>query len=66
MAIGTGQGSEMWRPMGVAVIGGLTVSTILTLVFVPVVYCMFAGNGMAHQRRKEEKRRKKSELLNGK
>jgi HAE1 family hydrophobic/amphiphilic exporter-1 len=66
MVIGTGQGSEMWRPIGVAVIGGLTVSTILTLVFVPVVYCMFAGNGMAHQRRKEEKRRKKSELLNGK
>ena len=27
MAIGTGQGSEMWRPMGTAVIGGLTVST---------------------------------------
>ncbi|MDE6279935.1 MAG: efflux RND transporter permease subunit, partial [Paramuribaculum sp.] len=33
MAVGTGQGAEMWRPMGVAVIGGLTFSTILTLLF---------------------------------
>ncbi|NDV82354.1 efflux RND transporter permease subunit [Bacteroides sp. 51] len=52
MAIGTGQGSEMWRPMGISVIGGLTVSTILTLVLVPVVYCMFAGVGIKRQRRK--------------
>jgi len=41
MAIGTGQGAEMWRPMGVAVIGGLTFSTILTLLFVPTLYCIF-------------------------
>ena len=41
MAIGTGQGSEMWRPMGTAVIGGLTVSTILTLILIPVLYCVF-------------------------
>ena len=34
MAVGTGQGSEMWRPMGTAVIGGLTVSTILTLILI--------------------------------
>ena len=36
MAIGGGQGSEMWSPMAIAVIGGLTVSTILTLVLIPV------------------------------
>ena len=30
MAIGGGQGSEMWSPMAIAVIGGLTVSTVLT------------------------------------
>ena len=40
MAVGTGQGAEMWRPMGTAVIGGLTFSTILTLLFVPVLYCV--------------------------
>ncbi|MDE7495836.1 MAG: efflux RND transporter permease subunit, partial [Muribaculaceae bacterium] len=52
MAVGSGQGSEMWRPMGVAVIGGLTFSTILTLLFVPVLYCVFAGNGVRKTRRK--------------
>ena len=52
MAFGRGQGSEMWRPMGVSVIGGLTVSTILTLLLVPVLYCTFAGIGIKRQRRK--------------
>ena len=51
MAVGTGQGAEMWRPMGVAVIGGLTFSTILTLLFVPVMYCVFAGVGARRARR---------------
>jgi HAE1 family hydrophobic/amphiphilic exporter-1 len=55
MAIGTGQGSEMWQPMGVAVIGGLTFSTILTLLFVPTLYCVFAGVGVRRQRRKHHK-----------
>lgn len=51
MAVGTGQGSEMWRPMGVAVIGGLTFSTVLTLLFVPVLYCVFASQGVKNTRR---------------
>lgn len=55
MAVGTGEGAEMWRPMGVAVIGGLTFSTILTLLFVPVLYCVFAGNGVKNQRKKYHK-----------
>ena len=55
MAVGSGQGAEMWRPMGTAVIGGLTFSTILTLLFVPVLYCVFAGNGVKNQRRKLRK-----------
>ena len=52
MAIGSGEGAEMWRPMGVAVIGGLTFSTILTLLFVPVMYTLFAFYGLNRQRRK--------------
>lgn len=51
MAVGSGQGSEMWRPMGTAVIGGLTFSTILTLLFVPMLYCVFAHRGIKRQRR---------------
>ena len=56
MAVGTGEGSEMWRPMGTAVIGGLTFSTILTLLFVPVLYCVFAGNGVKRTRKKLRKK----------
>ncbi len=55
MAVGTGQGAEMWHPMGTAVIGGLTFSTILTLLFVPVLYCVFASRGIKNQRRKHRK-----------
>ena len=55
MAVGTGEGAEMWRPMGVAVIGGLTFSTILTLLFVPTLYTIFAFNGVRRQRRKFHK-----------
>ena len=55
MAVGTGEGAEMWRPMGIAVIGGLTFSTILTLLFVPTLYTIFAFNGVRRQRRKLKK-----------
>ena len=51
MAVAAGEGSEMWRPLGVAVIGGLTVSTVLTLILVPVLYCSFAGVGIQRQRK---------------
>ncbi|WP_418986607.1 efflux RND transporter permease subunit [Bacteroides heparinolyticus] len=57
MAIGTGQGSEMWSPMAIAVIGGLTVSTILTLIYVPTMYCIFGGVGIKRQRRNMRKQR---------
>ena len=59
MAIGSGEGSEMWRPMGVAVIGGLTVSTILTLLFVPTLYTIFAYNGIKRQRKRMRKAQNK-------
>lgn len=55
MAVGTGQGAETWRPMGTAVIGGLTFSTILTLLFVPMLYCVFAYNGVRNRRKKLRK-----------
>ena len=56
MAIGGGEGSEMWRPMGVAVIGGLTFSTILTLLFVPTMYTIFAFNGIKRKRKKHHQK----------
>jgi len=45
LAMSTGSGSELWSPMGVAVIGGLIFSTVVTLVLVPVVYAIFAKHG---------------------
>ncbi|OGS34251.1 MAG: hypothetical protein A2293_13790 [Elusimicrobia bacterium RIFOXYB2_FULL_49_7] len=41
LVLSRGQGSETWRPLAVAVIGGLTVSTLVTLVLVPVLYDLF-------------------------
>ncbi len=38
MALGLGQGAEIRTPMALAVIGGLTTSTVLTLIVVPVIY----------------------------
>ena len=38
MALSTGDGSEMWQPMGIVVIGGLLVSTLLTFFIVPTLY----------------------------
>ena len=66
MAVGSGQGAEMWQPMGTAVIGGLTFSTILTLLFVPVLYCVFAGNGVRNTRRKLRKANAARQLENKK
>jgi len=51
MAVSAGEGSEMWRPLGVSVIGRLTISTVLTLILVPVLYCSFAGTGIKRTRK---------------
>ncbi len=59
MALGTGSGSETWQPMGIAVIGGLTFSTILTLLVVPIFYSAMMG---AKVRRDAKKRAKELSL----
>jgi HAE1 family hydrophobic/amphiphilic exporter-1 len=43
MALGLGEGSELQAPMARVVIGGLTSSTLITLVFIPVVFYTFEG-----------------------
>jgi HAE1 family hydrophobic/amphiphilic exporter-1 len=37
LALGLGSGAELQKPLAIAVIGGLTVSTVVTLVFVPTI-----------------------------
>ena len=49
MAMGLGEGSEIWQPMGVAVIGGLTFSTILTLLVLPALYVIFRDRTVKEQ-----------------
>jgi len=43
LALSRGEGAEGWNPLGVAMIGGLLVSTIVTLVLVPVLYGILEG-----------------------
>ena len=40
LALSGGEGAETWRPMAIAVIGGLTFSTLVTLILVPVMYAI--------------------------
>lgn len=42
MALGRGEGSEMWRSLGMTVCWGLSISTLVTLVLIPTIYCIFA------------------------
>ena len=56
LAASRSEGSEIWAPMGVAVIGGLAFSTLITLVFVPVIYVLFGS-------RKHRKRNEQQELV---
>ena len=56
MALGRGEGSEMWRGLGTTVAWGLSVSTLITLVLIPVLYC-----GLTEHR---ERRRAKKLLKN--
>lgn len=51
LALSTGEGSEIWSPMGISVIGGLTFSTVVTMVIVPVVYRIFVSRTERRQKR---------------
>ena len=61
MATSTSEGSEVWTTMGLVVIGGLTVSTFVTLIIVPVLYGVFNRKG---DQEKQEQMRKKFVFMN--
>lgn len=52
MAISAGEGSETWQPMGIAVIGGMIFSTLITLIIVPAIY---AATNKSGNRNKDKK-----------
>lgn len=56
IALGIGEGAELRQSMGVVLIGGLTTSTLLTLVVVPLIYLLFE-EWKAKTMCKEENRR---------
>lgn len=41
LALSTGEGSEIWQPLGITMIGGLSLSTLITMLFVPTLYAVF-------------------------
>jgi multidrug efflux pump subunit AcrB len=49
-----GSGSEMWRPMAIAIFGGLTFSTLVTLVLIPTIYTIFGVGKMKRARKATE------------
>jgi HAE1 family hydrophobic/amphiphilic exporter-1 len=51
MSLGVGEGAELQAPLARVVIGGLTASTLITLVFVPTVYTLFEEGLAAFRRR---------------
>ena len=55
LAVGTGAGGEMRRPLGIALVGGLIVSQFLTLYTTPVVYLALARLSGWRQRRRERR-----------
>jgi len=57
MAVGTGEGSEMWRSLGITVAWGLTISTLVTLIIIPTMYASFI---IAGQNRRERRARRKA------
>lgn len=56
MAIGSGEGAEMWNGLGITVSWGLSVSTLITLILIPTLYAAFVSRREKRQAKREMKR----------
>ncbi|HEY0456148.1 MAG TPA: efflux RND transporter permease subunit, partial [Verrucomicrobiae bacterium] len=59
LAIGFGEGSELRRPLGVAVVGGLIFSQVLTLYTTPVIYLTFEKLRLMWSESRKKRRQRK-------
>lgn len=56
LAISTGEGSETWQPLGITMIGGLTLSTLITMLFVPTLYALVEEHVKKNHKKTEVKK----------
>lgn len=52
MALSRGEGSEIWSPLGISVVGGLFFSTLVTLVLIPAIYAVLSRHGERNKKQK--------------
>ena len=55
LAIGRGEGAEMWNGLGITVAWGLSISTLITLLLIPALYCSLETRAVRRKQRKAEK-----------
>ncbi len=63
LAIGRGEGAEMWNSLGTTVAWGLTVSTLITLLLIPALYCSLETRAVRRKKRKAEEALTKTENI---
>ncbi|MDD5255867.1 MAG: efflux RND transporter permease subunit, partial [Candidatus Omnitrophica bacterium] len=56
LAFARGEGSESWQPLGITMISGLAVSTLITMLFVPTLYAVFEARLKKNGAKKNEVR----------
>ena len=65
LALGTGTGSELRRPLGITIIGGLILSQVLTLYTTPVIYLWFDRLAQRFAQSTQMRRRSEPEPVHG-
>lgn len=63
MAVGYGKNGEMTQGMAVVIVGGLTASTVLTLILLPTFYMIIHKRSKSRKEKKKAKQQKKEEIL---